>query len=227
MMLQTNKKQVLVATTNPAKIKTFKIILDKLGYEALSFADLGIGLEEPAETKTTAEEIAVEKALGYAKQYADLPVLARDDTTALIGVDEEDDPKNHNKEFVARRKGEYSDANGELVFSEIAHKYGGEVPVRFDWGYALAWHQDGEIKVVSATASNEVEKVKLVDEISETKFPGFCFSSVLKVKTKNGWKFDSELSEEDSWEAYWNCQKDAIESLLTQYEQSIRTFKDI
>ncbi len=217
-----NKKQLLVATTNPAKIKTFKIILDKLGYEALSFADLGIKLGEPAETKLTAEEIATEKALGYAKQYADLPVLARDDTTTLIGVDEEDNPKNHNKEFVTKRKGKYSDTNGELVFSEIAHKYGGEIPVRFDWGYALAWYQGDEIKVVSTTASNEVEKVKLVDEISNTKFPGFCFSSVLKVKTKNGWKFDSELSENDSWEAYWNCQMDAIKSLLTRYEQNIK-----
>ena len=215
------KKQLLIATTNPAKIKTLKIILDKLNYDALSFTDLGIKLEEPAETKITAEEIAIEKALNYAKQYTDLPVLARDDTTTLVGVDEEDDPKNHNKEFVAKRRGEYSDKNGELVFSEIAHKYGGEIPVRFDWGYALAWHQGDEIKVVSAIASNEIEKVRLVDEISTTKVPGFCFSSILKVKTKNGWKFDSELSEDDSWDAYWSCQKDALESLLTQYEQSI------
>ena len=213
--------QLLIATTNPGKIKTFKIILNKLGCEGLSFSDLGINLEEPAETGTTAEEIATEKAIGYAKQYFDLPVLARDDTTTLIGVNEDDDPKNHNKEFVAKRRGEYSDENGELVFSEIAHKYGGEIPVRFDWGYALAWHQGDEIKVVSATASNEIEKVKLVDEISEVKFPGFCFSSVLKVKTKNGWKFDSELSEDDSWDAYWNYQKNAIESLLNRYEQNV------
>ena len=221
MMLKSHSKQILIATTNPAKIKTFKIILDKLGYEALSFTDLGIRLEEPAETKLTAEEIATEKALGYAKQYAHLPILARDDTTALVDVSEEDDPKNHNKEFVAKRKGEYNDANGELVFSEIAHKYGGEIPICFNWGYALAWHQDGEIKVVSAIASNDIEKIKLVDEISNTKFPGFCFSSVTKVKTKDGWKFDSELSEDDSWDVYWSCQKDAIEPLLKQYEQSV------
>ena len=74
--------------------------MDKLNYDALSFADLRIKLEEPAETKTTAEEIAIEKALDYAKQYTDLPVLARDDTTTLIGVDKEDDPKNHTCGFV-------------------------------------------------------------------------------------------------------------------------------
>ncbi len=218
--MEAKKKQVLVATTNPAKIKTFKIILAKLGYEALSFADLGIELEEPDETKATAEEIAAEKALGYAKQYADLPVLARDDTNTLIGVAEEDDPKNHNKEFVARRMGKYTDENGEKVFADIAHKYGGEIPLRFDWGYGLAWHDGDEIKVISALATNDTDNVKLVDEISETKFPGFCFAPVVKVRTKNGWKFDSELSEEDSWEAYWNIQKDAIASLLEQYEKA-------
>ena len=60
-------KQILIATTNPGKIMTAKKILAKLGYEGLSFADLGLELKEPDETKLTAEEIAAEKALGYAK----------------------------------------------------------------------------------------------------------------------------------------------------------------
>ena len=90
-------KKILIATTNPGKIMTAKRILTKLGYEGLSFADLDLKLEEPEETKLTAEEIAVEKALGYAKQFKDFPVLARDDTNVLVGVSEEHDPKNHNK----------------------------------------------------------------------------------------------------------------------------------
>ena len=43
-------KQILIATTNPGKIMTVKKILAKLGYEGLSFADLGLELEEPDET---------------------------------------------------------------------------------------------------------------------------------------------------------------------------------
>ena len=188
-------KQILIATTNPGKIMTAKKILAKLGYEGLSFADLGLELKEPDETRLTAEDIAAEKALGYAKQFKDLPVLARDDTNVLVGVAEEDDPKNHNKEFVARRMGEYTDENGEKVFAEIAHKYGGEVPTRFDWGYALAWHEGGEIKV---------------------KVPGFCFAPILKVLIDGEWKYDSELSDEDSWKAYWDIQAETIKSLLDQ-----------
>lgn len=207
-------KKILIATTNPGKIMTAKKILAKLGYEGVSFDDLDLKLEEPEETKLTAEEIATEKAFGYAKQFRDLPVLARDDTNVLIGVEEEDDPKNHNKEFVARRMGEYSDENGEKVFSEIAHKYGGEIPMRFDWGYALAWYEEDEIKVASALVTTSAEKIKIVEDISPKKIPGFCFASILKVLVHGEWKYDSELTDEESWEAYWNLQAEAIEDLI-------------
>ena len=209
-------KKILIATTNPGKIMTAKRILTKLGYEGLSFADLDLKLEEPEETKLTAEEIAVEKALGYAKQFKDFPVLARDDTNVLVGVSEEHDPKNHNKEFVARKMGKYTDENGEKVFSEIAHKYGGELPTRFDWGYALAWHDGDEVKVVSGLATTGTERTKIVEKISSKKIPGFCFAPVLKVLVDGEWKYDSELSEEDSWKAYWGIQAETIENLTKQ-----------
>ena len=209
-------KKILIATTNPGKVMTAKKILEKLGYEGVSFADLDLHLEEPEETKLTAEEIATEKALGYAKQFSEFPVLARDDMNRLIGVKEEDDPKNHNKEFVARKMGFYSDENGEKVFSDVAHRYGGEVPTQFLWGYAIAWHENGEIRSVSGLAQTDIEKIKIVDQISPKKVPGFCFSPVTKVLIDGEWKFDSELSEEDNWKAYWNLQAETIKDLLNQ-----------
>ena len=212
-------KQILIATTNPGKIMTAKKILAKLGYEGVSFADLNLELKEPEETRLTAEEIAAEKALGYVKQFEKIPVLARDDTNVLVGVEEEDDPKNHNKEFVARRMGKYTDENGEKVFAEIAHKYGGELPVRFDWGYALAWHDGTETKVVSALATTGIDQTKLVEKISPKKIPGFCFAPVLKVLVDGEWKYDSELSDEDSWKAYWDIQAEAIKDLIDQCDK--------
>lgn len=209
-------KKILIATTNPGKIMTAKKILAKLGFEGLSFSDLNLHLEEPEETKLTAEEIAQEKAIGYAKQFKDFPVLARYDTNILVGVDDEDDPKNHNKAFVAEKAGSYSDENGEKVFSEIAHKYGGEVPVQFDWGYALAWHEDGEIKVVSGLATTGTSHTKIVDKISPKKVPGFCFSPIMQVLIDDEWKYDSELEDEDNWKAYWNIQAETIEKLIKE-----------
>lgn len=213
-------KQILIATTNPAKIITIKKILAKLGFEGLSFDDLNLHLEEPEETKLTAEEIAAEKALSYAKQFADLPVLARDDTNTLVGVSDEDDPKNHNKAFVASRcGGVYTDELGVKVLSEIAHKYGGEIKTGFDWGYALAWRENGEVKVVSGLASTGTEKTKIVDTPSPVRVPGFCFSPICQVLIDGEWKYDSEFTEEDSWKAYWNVQAETIKKLLEQCPQ--------
>lgn len=209
-------KQILLATTNPGKIMTFKKILARLGYEGLSFADLDLDLEEPEETQLTAEDIAAEKALGYAKQYKDLPVLARDDTNDIIGVAEEDDPKNHNKAFVAARKGKYTDELGAQVFAEVAHKYGGEIPCRFNWGYGLAWYEGDEIKVVHTMVSTDPKDIKIVDEISPVRVPGFCFSPVMKVNIDGEWKYDSELSDGDNWKAYWGLQAEGIKALLDQ-----------
>ena len=210
-------KQILIATTNPAKIITIKKILAKLGYEGLSFADLNLKLEEPDETQLTAEEIATEKALGYAKQYDSLPILARDDTNILVGVSDEDDPKNHNKAFVASRcGGEYSDELGVKVFADLAHKYGGEISAGFDWGYALAWRENGELKVVSGLASTGTDKTKIVDTPSPVRVPGFCFSPIFKVLIDGEWKYDSEFSEEDSWKAYWNIQAETISKLISE-----------
>lgn len=211
-------KQILIATTNPGKIHATKAILAKLGYEGLSFADLNLHLEEPDETKLTAEEIAAEKALGYAKQYKDLPVLARDDTNTLVGVEEEDDPKNHNKAFVERRKGKYTDDLGSELFAEIAHKYGGSIPCRFDWGYGLAWHDGDKIKVVHGLAQTDINKIKIVDKISPKRVPGFCFSPVIQVLIDGEWRYDSEFTDEDNWKAYWDIQAETIKSLLNQLD---------
>lgn len=207
-------KKILIATTNPGKIVDAKKILERLGYEGVSFSDLGISLKEPEETRETAEEIAAEKALGYARQFKDFPVLARDDTNFLVGVSEEDDPKNHNKEFVAQKAGEYTDENGVKVFSELARKYGGEIPCRFDWGYALAWHEGDEIRVVSDVATTDIEKIKIVSEASSKRLPGFCFAPVMKVLVNGEWKYDTELTDEESWEAYLDLQAETIRGLI-------------
>lgn len=38
----------------------------------------------------------------------------------------------------------------------------------------------------------------------------------MQVLIDGKWKYDSELSEEDSWKAYWNIQAESIKRLLDQ-----------
>lgn len=53
-----------------------------------------------------------------------------------------------------------------------------------------------------------------MDKISPKKVPGFCFAPILKVLIDGEWKYDSELSDEDSWKAYWDIQAVAIRDLI-------------
>ena len=68
----------------------------------------------------------------------------------------------------------------------------------------------------NATTSFGIDKTKIVDKISSKKVPGFCFAPILKVLIDGEWKYDSELSDEDSWKAYWDIQAETIKSLLDQ-----------
>jgi hypothetical protein len=209
--------KILIATTNPGKIQNTKLSLGKIGAVGYSFADLGLELVEPEETKAEAEDIAREKAIEYTKQYKGMPVLARDDTVVLVGVDDEDDPKNHNKEFIARRAGEFSDENGLKVFSEIAKKYGGEIPIVFSWGFALAWWDGDEIKCVSGLAQKQA---KLIDKPSQISTPGYSFSAVTLVDIDGVEKYDSELSDDEILLAYQD-QGRVIGQLIAEYERTL------
>ena len=64
--------------------------------------------------------------------------------------------------------------------------------------------------------STDPKDIKIVDEISPVRVPGFCFSPVMKVVIDGEWKYDSELSDGDNWKAYWDLQAEGIKALLDQ-----------
>ena len=69
MLTNKIKKQVLFATTNPAKIKKYAEKLKEKGIEVLTIKDLGINLK-PEETGKNAIENAYIKAKIYDDNYA-------------------------------------------------------------------------------------------------------------------------------------------------------------
>ncbi len=69
-------RRLLLATTNPGKLREFRRLLDGCGWELLSPADLGLALEVE-EHGDTYEDNAVAKARAWA-EAAGLPALADD-----------------------------------------------------------------------------------------------------------------------------------------------------
>ncbi|HEU4598332.1 MAG TPA: RdgB/HAM1 family non-canonical purine NTP pyrophosphatase [Solirubrobacterales bacterium] len=69
-------RRLLLATTNPGKLREFRRLLDGSGFELVSPADLGLSLDVP-EHGTTYAENAATKARAYA-EASGLPALADD-----------------------------------------------------------------------------------------------------------------------------------------------------
>ena len=76
MKLNANKKKLLIATTNPAKLAEIKEFLSDLPIECVGLIDVGI-TQSVEETGATFEENAILKAKTYAK-LSGLPTLADD-----------------------------------------------------------------------------------------------------------------------------------------------------
>lgn len=94
-------RDIVVATTNVNKVKRIQLLLKDLNYNVISLKEAGINLEnieEPKETKSTPVEIAMEKAIYYAKFLPiNTIVLSQDDTIQFEGISPEDNPGLHIK----------------------------------------------------------------------------------------------------------------------------------
>jgi XTP/dITP diphosphohydrolase len=73
---------LLVATTNPGKIREIRDVLDRLPIRLLTLSDLSSAIPEPEETGQTFAENAAIKALVYA-EASGLPTVAEDSGLAI------------------------------------------------------------------------------------------------------------------------------------------------
>lgn len=83
-MRKLDSKRLIVASHNAGKIREIRDLIEPLGYEAASAADLNF--VEPEETGTTFEENAAIKALASAKASG-LPALADDSGLVVDALD--------------------------------------------------------------------------------------------------------------------------------------------
>jgi XTP/dITP diphosphohydrolase len=76
---------ILIATTNPGKLREIRLVLEGLPYEWRSIADLG-AIDEPEETGQTFAENALLKARYYAAASG-LPTVAEDSGLVIDALD--------------------------------------------------------------------------------------------------------------------------------------------
>lgn len=193
-------KKIVIATTNKNKVKRIKDLFKDEKYEFLSLEDLNIGdLGDPEETASSPVGIAMEKA----KYYVDrLPegyiILTQDDTLSFEGVNEEDNPGLHIKKPVVDKYGSFSDNNAADYYTSLAKKYGGSIPVVFNYGHAVAIKTNGEREMVKIIGSSSKLEMKLVDKVNKLEtVPGYFLSACTEVESNGKWMPYNDLTEEE------------------------------
>ncbi len=184
-----NMDRVLFATTNTQKVNRLRRLTR---IQLYSLSDLPYKIEAPKEEGKDALDIAILKARYYWDKLKEkVPVLTQDDTLKMK-VDPEDDPNTFIKQPVIDKYGTFTDAYAIEYYTNLAQKYGGEIPMYFEYGHALC-SSDGEEIIIARKSRLYGKIVTEPKENDSTK--GYFLSAIMKVKIDDKWKYYSELTD--------------------------------
>ena len=174
--------KVLFATKNVAKIKRYKDLLERNGFEVLTIRDLDFTLDIE-ETGGDAIENAKIKAKAYYEKTL-IPTIGIDDTLYIEGIPSELEPKTH----VRRVNGkELNDKEMLDYYTNLIHQYGGKL--KACWLYGLAIYQDTCVKTYKYSKGD----FYLVDKVCSKINPGYPLDSITYLPKYN--KYLVELDE--------------------------------
>ncbi len=161
-------KEVLFATTNPAKIKRYKEELEKNRIRVLLLNDIDANIEVEETGKN-----ALENAYIKAKAYYDLtglPTIGMDNNLFIENIPEELQPGTH-----VRRVGGRVLDDDEMIeyYSNIARKYGnGKLTAKWVYGMVL----------ISENKKHEytwnLEDFYIIENPSDKRNPGYPMDSI-------------------------------------------------
>src|SRR5579875_1667678 len=167
--------RLLIATTNPAKLSEYRLLLAHYPLQLLSLRDLAIR-EEPAETGRTFAENALIKARFYFER-AHLPILADDgglEVDALGGAP-----------GVSSHRWLGPDASDEMLAGEIIRRMAdvpdGHRSARIRCVLALVYEHDG--REVEHTVEAAIEGV-IARQLYRPVRPGFPYRAVLYLPAR-------------------------------------------
>lgn len=176
--------KVLFATTNPAKVKTYRDELQKFGIDLVTISDIGIKLEIDENGKN-----AIENAYIKAKAYYDktrMITIGMDNNLFFENVREELQPG----VYVRRVNGkELTDEEMIEHYSKIAHENGGRIIA--SWVYGMVIYNGKETKSYTWKKSN----FYLVDTPNKKRNPGYPLDSISILPGLN--KYFVDLTKEE------------------------------
>ena len=176
--------EILFATTNPAKIKSYKEKLEEHGIKVLTLKDLGLNIDVEETGKTAIENASI-KAKTYGK-IAKKITVGIDTNLFFENVPENKQPGTH-----VRRVNGRTLTDEEMIeyYKNLAKEYGGKLIAR--WVNGVAIYNGKETKTYSFAKN----KFYLVDTESKKRHPGYPLDSISIIPEFN--KYLTDLTEKE------------------------------
>ena len=181
-------RRLLIATTNPAKLAEYRLLLREFALEVVSLSQVGI-TETPEESGDTFAENALIKARFYFARAA-MPTLADDGGLEVDALGGAPGVRSH------RWLGGGGDTSDQALVNEVIRQMAGVEPsrrgARLRAVCAIKYERDGE--VCECTAEAAIEGVIAERPFKEIR-PGFPYRAVLFLPERNCYL--GELGEEE------------------------------
>jgi non-canonical purine NTP pyrophosphatase (RdgB/HAM1 family) len=188
-------KPLLVATTNPAKLDEYRLLLREYDLAPVSLREAGVDDHAPEETGTTFTENALLKARFYFAR-ANLPTIADDGGLMVDALGGEPGVRSHR--WLADAGGAAAaHADDRALAEEVIRRMAGVEPsrrgARLRSATALVYHEHGRIhERVSEAALEGV----IADRVWPRMRKGFPYRAVLFLPDRGCYL--GELSDEDA-----------------------------
>ena len=208
-------KSLLIATTNPAKLEEYRLLLREYDLAPVSLKDAGVDDDAPEETGATFAANALLKARYYFAR-ADLPTIADDGGLMVDALGGEPGVRSHRwlgeRHSAAGAHGDLDRALAEEVIRRMAGIAREERGARLRAAAALVYRADGRVH-------ERVSEAALEGTIAEQVWPkmrsGFPYRAVLLLPG-NG-RYLGELSDEEA--AQLSQRRVALSGLRAELER--------
>jgi hypothetical protein len=204
--------QLLIATTNPAKIDRYTRYFSEIdpNLAILTLLDLDEEIEEPAETGQNVLENSQIKAKYYLEMTSFNGLIFAEDTGMnLLNVAPEDNPGKDIKKPILKQYGNLDPQNMVNYYSELAKKYGGKIAQEWIYGFTLASNQ-----LIQSSQTSSISYL-----VSEVKYPiqeGHPLGAICLIDESDS-KYWNELSNDEKYEFFDKKCIELIKNLLTPF----------
>ncbi len=209
-------KEILFATTNPAKVKQLQGVLARVGILVKGVADKST-LPKVIEDGQTLQDNARKKAVAYARVLGET-VLSMDNGLYFDDLLPEEQPGTHVRR-IGSREVDVTDSEMLDYYSTLVQQFGGTIKGRWEFALCIA-SPAGVLRETTIVSPRIFSK-----QISPKMVPGYPLES-MQIDTETG-KYISEMTQEEQDQFWQRAIGDEIEDFFRDFGTETTDFRKL